>query len=73
MHNTMIFFDTAVPHAAYTQQIDYDAPVYINDIICTGKENRLAVCDFSRTSGVTECDFVAVALCEGKHICLRCV
>ena len=55
----------SVPRAAHDDRLEFDAPVTVNDVVCTGSEESLMDCSLDRGEDFVACEFVAIAQCEG--------
>ena len=63
---TGYFYISAVPRSASRRIIFYDAPVVLNDVMCTGNEESILSCTETGYGVFDDCMSVAVAQCEGK-------
>lgn len=58
----------SVPRAAHDDRLGFDAPVTVNDVVCTGSEESLMDCSLDRGEDFVACEFVAIAQCEGIYL-----
>ena len=59
-------FFSAVPRSASSIIMLYDAPVVLNDVMCTGNEESILNCTETGYGVFDDCMSVAVAQCEGE-------
>ena len=57
---------SAVPRSGGRRIIFYDAPVVLNDVMCTGNEESILNCTETGYGIFDDCTIVAVAQCEGE-------
>ena len=55
-----------MPRNASHRIIFYDAPVFLNDVMCTGNEESILNCTETGYGAFDDCMSVAVAQCEGE-------
>ena len=51
--------------SGHRQKRHYDAPVVLNNILCTGNERSIMECSGATYGNFSQCSDVAVAQCEG--------
>ena len=52
-------------HASHRERVFYDAPIILNDIICSGAEKSLTECPQTGNGNFDNCSLIAVAHCQG--------
>ena len=56
-----------VPRALLRVATTYNAPVILTDVNCDGSEESILECSNSGYDDITDCDYIAVAQCEGDQ------